>query len=505
MDIILDGSVSKSVVNNEAHLKLHSNGGRTFLVPVPYYVKAGDVLTVTLNDPVSVNLSVDVLTTTAYTDQSTPLIQGTNIIECLYDGEVYLYNNLAEGETTTVILTGGREMPIFTLGVNDDSEFQGMLESESPNIHLIGNKTILTGPKHKFINYNVNNPSELLTDWDERVVYVGEKHYGFDYNLGNRHHPMTNKIHFLDVGDAGPGAMYTTAYHFGTGTSSTFIHVIATTDLVGEKGWGCWHEYGHSLQPTPFGLPGMGEVTENITANYIRTDLGFGSRIADSWDSTLTPYINSDDLTKNYFTTDQLDLFGKLGLWWQLHLTFGVRFYKKLLLEFRNDYYDDSTLYQLTSDERVQALIVKSSKVSGYNLIPFYNKWGVYPTEDTQNQISSLGLGSIDNIWENTDQTQPHTHYDFGNDINVAYNGTSILVEYDYYRTQPEDTLFQLFLNGEYQASYKNGVAYYGHSKLDPDNGAISFTKSQTCAPGDILTAEFTDASGEKFIHSITI
>ncbi len=80
---------------------------------------------------------------------------------------------------------------------------------------------------------------------------------------------------------------------------------------------------------------------------------------------------------KNY---DQIDnLFVKLGMFWRLDLAFGDNFYPKL-----HQMYRLTSLEELgdgSDEEKKQLFITMASKVANRDLTPFFEIWGLMPSE----------------------------------------------------------------------------------------------------------------------------
>ncbi|MCH5477259.1 M60 family metallopeptidase, partial [Bacillus cereus] len=102
---------------------------------------------------------------------------------------------------------------------------------------------------------------------------------------------------------------------------------------------------------------------------------------------------------KNY---DEIsDVFVKLVMLWQLQLAYGEDFYPKLHQLYRD--MPSSELPQ-TDENKKQLFMISASKVAKQNLIPFFEKWGLRPNNDTIQKVAALGYPILTaEIWKGTD------------------------------------------------------------------------------------------------------
>ncbi|WP_210499470.1 M60 family metallopeptidase [Vibrio crassostreae] len=508
--INLDYSTSLDLKNKEVVLAGTGTGGRTIFTPTKQHVLVGDTLTVQ-SDSSDISVCINVMRERKLCEQTESLSVGSNTITSQYNGEVYLKNKLSEGDTAQIDISGGREMYIWDRSLHTDADFAAMLESSThENIHLVGNKVVISGPVARFQEQGVSNPTELIKTWDEDIIALGEEQYGFHEKLATHHQPRSNKILIVDVGEDGWGSMYAAGNHLGTGVDYTFKKMINTTLLRSEEskndGWGPWHEYGHTVQPKAI-LFGGGEVTVNITSSYLQKNFGAESKYTGRWDGLFSEYLDLPNEQKDFGTLDNKyrELF-----FYQFQLTFGHRFYKNLQQEYRNDYLADSTLFDRTDDEEVQAFIVKSSEVTGFDLRPYFEMWGFSVDQSTATIMDEqTNLKTIDSIWLNTDTAQEYTHFDFGNEIVVDYDRPTdtLYVTMDFYRVSDSPMKVKaLLLADRYIGSHKDGVSYYSTSTLDRDNALVKWKlKNKGVAENDVLTLEFTDKNGSKYSYNYNI
>ena len=75
----------------------------------------------------------------------------------------------------------------------------------------------------------------------------------------------------------------------------------------------------------------------------------------------------------------------KLAMFWQLRLAFGDDFYPQL-----HQYYREHELDLPDDDAKVQAFIRVASQVSGWDLSPFFEAWGLPIEVETRLEIQKL-------------------------------------------------------------------------------------------------------------------
>lgn len=93
----------------------------------------------------------------------------------------------------------------------------------------------------------------------------------------------------------------------------------------------------------------------------------------------------------------------KVSMFWQLNMAFGNNFYTIVNQKYRkiiNGQDPDTDPRFDDDDKKVQGFIKLTSQVTGYNLAPFFTKWGLWVTDDTLNVIKDLKPLTKE-IWNN--------------------------------------------------------------------------------------------------------
>ncbi|OBU23718.1 M60 family metallopeptidase [Photobacterium aquimaris] len=489
-------TLSINALTNEMANRLRPNRGLTHLIHTSIYVKAGDYLRLSPAGSNNVSVCINQLHQKKLCEQTAVFNKTTETyVQATVDGEVYIDNRLHTDEPSVVVtLAGGHKMPVFTLNEHTNSDFLSMLdEAMVPNIHLVSNNMVITGPIEKFKRYGVSDPTQLMQGWDN-IITSGQQHYGFSTALSSRHQPMSHKLLFLDVGRDGSGLMHATRYHLGTGTDYAFDRVVKTTKLLTDDGWGPWHEYGHTLQPRYIQFSGMGEVTTNITSQKIRQQFGYDSRIVANWNKSIFPYLDLPSAEKDFFS-QQLKAFDKFGLFWQLDLTFGPRFYQRMSIIMRNSYHDLPPNHDaISGDQRVQVFIQKASLATGYDLREYFNHWGIPVTDETDlvlNQHSTL-LPST-GMWENSDLSISKQDHEFGDDVAIQYlpQTKQIQLDYDYFRSWLPEHKITVYANDRYLGKVENHQSDEFELKLDQDTAMVNILINKKVRKGREIKVVF--------------
>ena len=61
--------------------------------------------------------------------------------------------------------------------------------------------------------------------------------------------------------------------------------------------------------------------------------------------------------------------------------------------------------YNLSNEQKIQRFIIEASVASNYDLIPFFERWGLIANGDTKEKIKNMELENMQlPIWENRDK-----------------------------------------------------------------------------------------------------
>ncbi|ABS23656.1 M60 family metallopeptidase [Bacillus cytotoxicus] len=311
---------------------------------------------------------------------------GKNEISAPKGGMLYFENANLNGETKVTVSSGGTPIPYFELGKHTKEDWDAMLE-KFPNayaVELKGERSLFTVTYKAAKQYlGGKDPSPLLRKHDE-AIRIQDKVSGVSEEYTGVAQADTHYVHFVEDFNKKDGWMYATNYR--TGYVSDAMKYVLDLEHFEKDGWGPWHEAGHQRQQT-WKWSGLTEVTVNIYSMAVQRAFGNPSRLeAEERYNDIFLYLMKPQSEKNY---DQIDnLFVKLGMFWQLDLAFGDNFYPKL-----HQMYRLTSLEELgdgSDEEKKQLFITMASKVANRDLTPFFEIWGLMPSEKTKNRIKHL-------------------------------------------------------------------------------------------------------------------
>jgi len=338
------------------------------------------------------------------------LTQGLNHIPVTKSGILYLYydSDPVDNAVQIDLASGGTPFPRFKLDSNSSEDWSKMLEqySDIPYIELVGRNIIITTKKYPALNYiQPNGPEELILGWDNVIDLAQEQYAITSDDRNSPHRKILHKFHFVDgLSPAGvnnpnkcTGALNAWAWRI-MACSEKGLKNFFDMDGTSVGAWGPWHELGHHMQLRAFTWAGLGEVTVNLTSLYINRAFNRAPVLESkgTWDKEIFPYLSND--IKNF---SALSVWAKLGMFWQLDLTFGEDFYQKLAVNYRES---SINMQALSNSQKIQQFVIETSKTSGFNLTEFFTTWGIEVTSTTEAELHNLGLPVLHiPIWENRD------------------------------------------------------------------------------------------------------
>ncbi|MEG3131501.1 M60 family metallopeptidase [Pantoea cypripedii] len=415
-DFTVDQHVSLDAVKS----RQLTNHGQTPFQSTGYYVRKGEVLNLAIlygNRDMNPSLEAFITVPDDRTyefghSQRQKLQWGINSIQADQDGILYIANlgKSIDGDIAMQI-HGGHPFPRFILNQNHQGDWKRMLAdaelNNSPYVELLSDRMMITLRREKAAQFIENgDPISMLATWDN-IIKLAENQYGLTNDDPSSRHPAF-PYHFHIVEGIPPtgivnndkcaGSMNTGRWRIQTCYENSMKEVINNHALQTD-GWGPWHELGHNLQMAPLTWGGMTEVTVNLTSLYIQREFGMTSRLETDgvWGRAFS-YLQQSQ--RDYNAQDN---WVKVAMLWQLDLTFGKDFYATLARHYRE--MDDEDLPR-TDDQKIQHFIVQTSRMSHFNLIPFFEQWGLMPSDATRKYLAqrSASLPLLqDPIWENRD------------------------------------------------------------------------------------------------------
>ncbi|MES9784578.1 MULTISPECIES: M60 family metallopeptidase [Bacillus cereus group] len=327
--------------------------------------------------------------------KSFTLKPGVNTIQSPNGGLIYFYNKQQGGTIRTTITTGGTTTPFFELGKHTKQDLINMLD-QYPNAHAVelkGERVLITASPARVKKYLLGSntdPVQLLKKMDE-ATRIQDKVAGLSEEQVDKHY-----VHYVEENHSPDYYMYATSYR--TAYVGDAIQYVLDINKFITDGWGPWHEAGHLRQQSPWKFYNMTEVQNNIYSLSVEKAFNQPSNLEKSG---IYPkaFQYLEQVNKNY---DEIsDVFVKLVMLWQLQLAYGEEFYPKLHQLYRD--MPSSELPQ-TDENKKQLFMISASKVAKQNLIPFFEKWGLRPNNDTIQKVAALGYPILTaEIWKGTD------------------------------------------------------------------------------------------------------
>ncbi len=327
--------------------------------------------------------------------KSFTLKPGTNTIRYEGGGMIYFYNKQENGTIRTTIQKGGTPVPYFELGKHTKQDLIDMLNQnpDSFAVELKGERVLITATPERVKKYLLGSntdPAQLLKKMDE-ATRIQDRMSGLTEEQVDKHY-----IHYVEDKDNKSGFMYATEYR--TAYVGDAIQYVLDINKFTTDGWGPWHEAGHLRQQVPWRFYNMGEVQNNIYSLAVEKAFGQPSRLEEEG---VYPKVSRYLVQENKNYDEISDVFVKLAMLWQLHLAYGEEFYPKLHQLYRDM---PSNEIPQTDETKKQLFMITASKAAKQNLIPFFEKWGLRPNNDTIQKIASLGYPNLTaEIWESTD------------------------------------------------------------------------------------------------------
>ncbi len=392
---LFPGKVASSERVGNISIKLDTAPGHQWM-STGLYAAPGETITITIpkGNEFAVQLGAHKDWTGHHTTWRRPhrvatwmdLKEGENKLSSPFGGLIYLVPNKPQG-VVDVTIAGAARAAFFKAGETSDADWNANIKnSPAPWAELQGRRVIITVPAE--VARTVTQPAAVMARWDAMADEY-DRFTGLSPNATEPQHQSSPRQHrYVPDIDISAGYMHS-GYPI-----MTFTDVPPTWVKLDGKpypgGWGEWHELGHNMQGS-FGWDGLGEVTNNIHSLNILTKNGQPENI-------IKLYATADKLfldpNRDYDAIE--DVFLKLVMFWQLNLAFrGDDFYTKMYSSYRDlgkaGILKDET-WPTTSDGRKQMFMFAASKISGYNLLDFFDKWGLKPTTDTRAKIGALNL-----------------------------------------------------------------------------------------------------------------
>ncbi len=365
--------------------------GHTDFQPTNIYVTKGDRLEITATSLYMNLVSAVIGVPELDTPTSYPLQRGLNVLVATNTGLLGFTNLDPLGHVVLDITGQYNHVPFFMMDMtNLEWEQQMAHYSQAPVVLLTSPRAIVV-VRYQSAQLYLTNPVKLMGNFDDAIRAQDGISGLIDY--GTTEWALDPSKHFYVEADR--LYMFATDGHMGFNGSAALARLLSTAP---EDGWGPWHESGHQrqLSPMTWGTgTGMTEVTVNL---YSMAAQEFFLDRATGADSSYAPM--KEYLASSLREYDNIkDAGHKLVMLWQLRLSFGTSFYPQLHQRYRLMHNPPTV-----SDDKAQRFIVETSLLSHLNLAEFFDRWGLYSTPETLNQIADLPA-LTQAIWKNDAET----------------------------------------------------------------------------------------------------
>jgi hypothetical protein len=305
-----------------------------------------------------------------------PMSGASMRVTSAFGGPVYLVVNDPKATgTLDVKIEGGCAAPLYVLGKTTDEQWKQQRANPGPWAELVTSKVCLSVPSEHV--RKLDNPRALMEFWDKVLDAQAD--------LATIPRERAKPQRYVADRQISAGYMHS-GYPIMT-------HLDAAADMADltrmQQGpWGLFHELGHNHQVDLWTFEGTGEVTCNLFAMYtietvcekpwIKGHDGLSNR-----GRQIAKYLGGG----RKFETWKSDPFLALQMYAQLVEGFGWEAFKKVFAEYRDL---PKAERPGTQEERRDAWMVRFSRVSGKNLGPFFDAWGVPVSAQAKSQVASL-------------------------------------------------------------------------------------------------------------------
>lgn len=283
-----------------------------------------------------------------------------------------------EAAPFTATIKGGIPSPLFVLGQHTDAQWTSEIKKQpGPWAELACDKLIVTCPTE--VARAINNPTELMEFW-KKVVEAQD-------DLSNQAAERKRPERIVADIQISAGYMHS-GYPIMIPTSAA--PEMVTFGRIKFPGWGFYHEIGHNHQRSTFTFDGTGEVTNNVIGMYCYEAVLKKDKIVGHDGASLEgqkKHIEEIKKAKDKFVAWKASPFLALTTYIQLVDGFGWEAWRKYLHSFDDDSYGPAPK---DSDDARDQFLVRYSKITGKNLAPFLEFWGLPFSSAAKAEVSKL-------------------------------------------------------------------------------------------------------------------
>lgn len=397
-------------------------------------------------------------------------------------GMIYL-QNFSEEELAQVTIEDTLEVPTFQVNKTTTEEWKEQMArlTDAPFVELVGDYVFGTFQYNQAEDFlNPDTVNDRLTYWDQVFLYQNEV-IGTSLTGTGINKKYNNRVHIINP-DTGAGWAYAgsgrISFQKDSGAGKSIL-----SDLPEQDQWGLWHEMGHTYQNPYYEASFLGEVTVNIPALVIQDKLGIKNRFEGS--SNVARIQSFIETTGNKsFAAPGYDNDSNhwvwLGLFEQLRRAYGNNFYSHLNYNYR---LLDNVPVPSDDEGKFQLFMKMSSQTAQRDLSEFFEKWGLYPNQDTLEEMKKYSKPS-QSIWEN------------------IYNGTIVDEEIPLLKVPQADKTPGDYILGTVPAEL-NPTTFFTNVKDSAGNPADQsmnylWNITNPASKGKILSAKIEDSAGNK-------
>ena len=333
-----------------------------------------------------------------------PLVEGENLINAQTDGvdvagspfndtwggTAYIQYTSATPDSVADIefSEGFKRVPYFVTRKTTHAQYLQMFDvfDDVEDVMMVCDRAMFTMRRvEDVLARNLQQyDQQLMCDALDLVVEESEAISGID-GSAPEHMPRGNRLLISVRTSGGNPSSWTGAI---TLPPSYLVRVADPAMLTGANGWGPWHEVGHTHQQTAWKWSAVTESTVNIYSLAVERAFGVSPPrlVRDNQWPGIWAFLALPDGQRNYNASTTSN-YVPLGMFQQLWLAFGDRFYRDL--------------HKLTrverpvaggDAERMRYFMLKSCQVSGKDLSGFFRKWGLPVSQSVYDEIAALGL-----------------------------------------------------------------------------------------------------------------
>lgn len=322
-----------------------------------------------------------------------------------YVGSMVYLECVGNGERVSVNIVGGEHIPVFEKGVHTDADFAAMIKQypNAPFVEYVGEHSLVTASYNSAKKYT-KQPSKVMETLDD-IVILQSKKAGLSPTASDPKHQMDPHFQHLTEDRYNQVYMYATYEYTAYASAYDAIQFVLDYNKLTTDGWGPYHEIGHTKANSRLLFKDMTEVVNNVFSMEVADHFKQASRLAEKNPRTgKSNYDNAQEFfAKPNRNFDQYtEPFDKLVMLWQLDLSLGKNFYPQLYRMTRDL---PAGQAPTTEEAKKQMFMINASKVANINLLPFFDQWGMHPSQATRSTIQSLGYPLLTApIWNSTDR-----------------------------------------------------------------------------------------------------